>query len=292
MNKIDLYGDGIGYVAIVDKMGDEYTPAEDARMSTGKGRLGEQKDKALQERLLTDAHTSPFEGAIVKLEICTPLFVLRELDRHRTLDKVGEDDPVEIVSPEEGLRKWFARNEMSGRYIQMPNLYYHPEVVRGQSKKNKQGGAEAVPQISSEVAEEFKKRGDELTRSARELYDWAVGVGIEKGLARIYNVQNQYTKIRYTASLKNWCDFLYLRLPKDVLWECREVARAVKTIIEAHYPDVIDSWEKLVYKTVRLKENEMRALVQLLGSIEHMEDEPEALYKKLKERLEDLDGQR
>jgi thymidylate synthase (FAD) len=121
----NIYGDGVGYVHLLETLGDQYTPAEDARTSTGKGRLGPEKDKALQERLIRDGHTSPLEGVVLKFEICAPLFVVRELDRHRTLDKLSESDPFD-VSPEEGLRKWFARNEMSGRYIQMPDLYYHP----------------------------------------------------------------------------------------------------------------------------------------------------------------------
>src|SRR5258708_5974139 len=107
----NIYGDNLAYVALVDSMGDEWTPAEDARMSTDKGRLGPEKDAPLQNRLLRDRHTSPFEGVVVKVEMYVPLFVLRELDRHRTLDKNSEID-----LPEEGLRKWFSRNEMSGRY--------------------------------------------------------------------------------------------------------------------------------------------------------------------------------
>lgn len=259
--RLDIYDDGTGYVELLDVMGDEFTPAEDARTSTNKGRLGPEKDAALQERLTKDGHTSPFEGVIVKVEIMTPLFVLRELDRHRTLTKVSDHDgPELVVSPEEGGRKWFARNEMSGRYVQMPDLYYHPSYVRSQSVTNKQGGAMDTMDLDPGVAEGFLQRGLALTREARELYNWAVDKKIEKGLARIYNTQNQYTKIRFTGSLKNWCDFLYLRLPNVVLWECRVVAEAVEKILLERFPSPMRQWRENMYEVVKLTKAEAAAL--------------------------------
>jgi thymidylate synthase (FAD) len=264
MNEVnDIYGDGIGYVKLLEKMGDDFTAAEDARTSTDKGRLGPEKDRALQERLMVDNHTSPFEGAVIKFEMCVPLFVLRELDRHRTLDKTHEDDPFELVGPEENMRKWFARNEMSGRYIQMPDLYYHPKAVRGQSTTNKQGGGADTVLISPSVEGEFKRRGLEISKAARELYTWAVEEGIEKGLARIYNTQNQYTRIRYTGSLKNWFDCLALRLPRVVLWECRQPIEAVLKLLKENFPVAVSSWEELVYNGVKLTGPE-RAIVSAL----------------------------
>ena len=285
-HKVEIYGDGIGYVQLLDTLGDEFTPAEDARTSTDKGRLGPEKDTALQERLLRDGHTSPFEGAIAKFEVCAPLFVVRELDRHRTVGKLSEDDPFDLVSPEEGMRKWFSRNEMSGRYIQMPDLYYHPADVRTQSKTNKQGGGNSS--VSLEVTEEFKRRGLEATRSARELYSWAVERGIEKGQARIYNTQNQYTKIRYTASVKNWCDMLKLRLPSHVLWECRVVAEAIELLLIDAFPQAMSSWRRLVYDTEKLDADEIEIVLAVLQLEDGVcwDEGHVAKRKKLIERLE------
>lgn len=281
----NIYGDEIGYVALLDVMGDGYTPAEDARTSTNKGRLGPEKDAALQERLAKDAHTSPFEGVIAKFEVCAPLFVIRELDRHRTLDKIGEQDLIEISTPEENMRKWFARNEMSGRYIQMPNEYYHPSVVRSQSKTNKQGGAEDASVVSPEIQEEFLARGLKLTAEARELYDWAVQHGIEKGLARNYNTQNQYTKIRYTGSVKNFCDMLFLRLPTFVLWECRVIAQNIELILNDQFPPIMDSWQRNVRDAVRLNSLETAALrnyLELVGAHQHSTIFSPAMQEALK----------
>lgn len=264
----NIFGDWIGYVTLLDRMGDDFTPAEDARTSTDKGRLGVIPDLALQERLMKDNHTSPFEGVVVKFEVCAPIYVIREADRHRTMKKSHEDDPfeMELVSPEESMRCWFSRNEMSGRYIQMPDLYYHPVEVRGQSKTNKQGGSTDAPSISPEVAEEFKTRGMQISKDARALYTWAVEQGIEKGMARNYNTQNQYTRIRYTGSMKNIFDALLLRLPNVVLWECRMVFEAMRDILKEEFPYAVSSWEKLVYNGLRLTGPELQLLQKILRS--------------------------
>ena len=286
-----IYPDGIGWVGVVDVMGGEFTPAVDARMSTGKGSLGPEKDGALQARLLRDKHTSPFEGVIIKVEMVVPLFVLRELDRHRTVTKVGDEDALddspeeEIVTPEEGGRKWVARNEMSGRYIQLPNLYYHPPVdgVRAQSQTNKQGTADAE-MVAPQLAQMFIRTGRRLTEEARDLYDQAVKHGIEKGLARIYNTQNQYTKIRMTGSLKNWFDFLALRLPTGVLWECRQVALAIESEIARLFPGLHAQWKELVYDTVRLNRQEASAA---LGALQVLDSSDRAALSRQEEQIID-----
>lgn len=258
-DKVDLYGDGVGYVRLVDRMGDEFTPAEDARTSTLKGRLGPEKDAKLQETLTRNRHTSPFEGTVLKLELCVPLFVLRELDRHRTTEKTADGDLFELVTPEEDGRKWFARSEASARYVVLPDAYYHPREVRAQDGTNRQGSAEA-PSVSPEVAGAFLARGRALALAARELYAWATSSGIERGLARIYNTQNQYTVIRLTGSLKNWFDFLKLRLPANVLWECREAARAIERILSEQFPTPWRQWVEHARDAVTLSKGEAEEL--------------------------------
>lgn len=279
MRKIEnIYNDGIGYVEILSIMGDDFTPAEDARTSTGKGRLGPEKDEQLQNRLLRDAHTSPFEGVLIKVEFVTPLFVLREIDRHRTLTKVSDEDLLEIVTPEESGRKWFARNEQSGRYIQLPDSYYHPRWVRAQSKVDKQNGDGLIPDV---LADEFLRRGQKLTKQARELYDWATENNIERGLARIYNTMNQYTKIRMTGSLKNWCDYLALRLPEGVLWECRVLTQALEQLLIREFPTVMAQWRANVYDIVKLTRDECEQLMSLIESASSLSLIDTDLIKKI-----------
>lgn len=253
------------YVEYIDSMGNQFSPAIDARMSTGKGSLGDEKDGKLQLRLLKDAHTSPFEGVVVKLEFQISLVELRELDRHRTTAKMADIDLVEIFSPEESFRKFTSRNEMSGRYMQMPALYMNPVEIRMQSKTNNQGGDGLAP---PEVAAEFLQRGKDLTDKARELYDWAIAQGIERGQARMYNTVNQMSRIRITAALKNWCDFLALRLPQGVLEEMRDVAQAVEDILVARFPTPMQQWRQEVYETARVNKTELAFLSGVLLGVD------------------------
>ena len=279
-----LYEDEIGYVQIIEAMGGQFTPAEDARMSTDAGSKGPELDAKLQKRLLTDAHTSPFEGLIIKIEMCIPIFVRAELDRHRTITKTGEQEQEEIkFTSDEHMRKWFARNEMSSRYIQMPAAYYHPEMIRDQSKTNKQGGSE-LTSINQEDADFFRNWGQTVTTEARKLYDWAISKGIEKGLARIYNTQNQYTKIRYTGSFKNWCDVLALRLQDNVLWECRQAALAIEDLLTTLFPVLMKEWRRSVYETIKLTREEIAKLITIIeDAAANIPASPE--QKKLEDKL-------
>lgn len=79
-----------GYVKLVDWMGDDFTPANDARISTGTESKNEKQDETLIRYLLRHKHTSVFEGCIVKFQVCAPIMVIREWFRHRTFCLAGD----------------------------------------------------------------------------------------------------------------------------------------------------------------------------------------------------------
>lgn len=68
-------------------------------------------DYKLNEYLIKNGHTSPFEMIQVWLEVTVPIFIDRQLVRHRT----------------------WRRNESSARYIVLPNTWYIPEIVGGKA---------------------------------------------------------------------------------------------------------------------------------------------------------------
>src|SRR5690606_19334972 len=108
-------------------------PANAARMSfdatdseyiidrSGNRRLRTRADDLkLADYLMRNKHTSPFEMVQVWLEMKMPIFVARQFVRHRT-----------------------ARlNEVSGRYVTLPEEWYIPEVVGGKAPNAKQGQAD------------------------------------------------------------------------------------------------------------------------------------------------------
>ena len=75
--KIDVLDKG--YIEVVDKLGDDLTPVNAARVSFG-GRSEDftEKDKRLSKFLIKHKHFSPFRHQHVMMIIKAPEFVLRQ----------------------------------------------------------------------------------------------------------------------------------------------------------------------------------------------------------------------
>ena len=255
-----------GYVRLVDRMGDDYEPAASARTSTGKGKVNPESDIRLEKRLAGDQHTSPFESVEVHIEAKLPLFVLREWDRHRTLT-INETDIscefYEVVTHDNDTRKFRSQNEMSGRYVTLPNDYYFPPAWRvvKQSKMNAQGGAEPFEEADQEAVLEALQ---EATAGARQVYDELIDKGVERGVARIILPLNQYTVVRIKADMLYWAKFLRLRLDVAAQYEIRMYARAVSRIMREVYPDLYPVLANAVIHATSLSREESDQLLATL----------------------------
>ena len=108
-----------GFVRLVDIMGNDGDIADAARVSYGKGTRSISDNRNLIRYLVRHKHTSPLEMASVKFHLKLPIFVMRQLVRHRTAKL----------------------NEYSGRYSIMSDDCYIPEedYIQPQSVTNKQG---------------------------------------------------------------------------------------------------------------------------------------------------------
>jgi len=108
-----------GFVRLVDIMGSDGDIADAARVSYGKGTRAVSDNRNLIRYLLRHKHTSPLEMASVKFHLKLPIFVMRQLVRHRTA----------------------SLNEYSGRYSIMTDDCYEPsdDYIKPQSQTNKQG---------------------------------------------------------------------------------------------------------------------------------------------------------
>lgn len=191
-----------------------------ARMSTdgafrGWGTEGKVGDEKLLRYLWENKHLTPFEMAGCAVEIQAPIFVVREWHRHRTQ----------------------SYNELSGRYTELPDLYYIPSVerlVRGkQAIKNKQSSEGGFTGMQAEY---FQQVIREATYVARSRYESLLEAGVSRELARLVIPVNQYTRFRASANLRNWLGFLTLRLDAGAQWEIRQYAEAMAKIIEQHFP--------------------------------------------------------
>lgn len=204
-----------GYLTEVEHWGSDERIIEAARMSTSGSFRGWDTDSRLLSYLWTHKHHTPFEMAGLVVEIQAPIFVAREWMRHRTQ----------------------SYNELSGRYVELPDLYYIPSIERlmagKQGVKNKQGSEEG---FTSWFADLLRSRFQLATEEAREEYEDFLRMGVSRELARLIIPVNQYTRFRASANLRNWLGFLSLRLDAGAQWEMKQYAEAVAVVIKERFP--------------------------------------------------------
>src|SRR6266496_1012371 len=73
-----------GFVRLVDYMGSDQSIVQAARVSYGAGTKSVREDRGLIRYLMRHEHTTPFEMVVLKFHIKAPIFVIRQLVRHRT----------------------------------------------------------------------------------------------------------------------------------------------------------------------------------------------------------------
>ena len=95
----------LGFVKLLDVMGDDEEVENSARISYGEGTRKVNQTRNLIRYLMRHKHTSPFEMCEVKFHLKLPIFIMRQLVRHSTANL----------------------NEYSGRYSVMSNEFYLPE---------------------------------------------------------------------------------------------------------------------------------------------------------------------
>lgn len=228
-----------GYIELIESWGSDERIVEAARMSTDKGFQGwgpvhhygevavhdmrdwnceckpSPGDEKLFAYLYSHKHMTPFEMAGMTIEVQAPIFVFREWHRHRTQ----------------------SYNELSARYTPLPDVNYVPTVERllMTSDKNKQ--AQGTGEImTAEKAENFRRIVANYYRTLQVEYKAFLDCGVPKELARIIIPVGRYSRMRASANLRNWLQFLTLRMDVAAQWEIRQYANAVGDLIAAQFP--------------------------------------------------------
>ena len=199
-----------GFVGLIDVMGSDSDIADAARVSYGSGTKTISDDRNLVRYLVRHKHTSPLEMAEVKFHLKLPIFVMRQLVRHRTANL----------------------NEYSGRYSEMSNEFYmpEPEYLAPQSTTNKQGRDGELT-----TNDKMSIRGflyDAFT-SAYEGYKCLLGkesnepiliTGLSRELARIVMPVANYTECYWKCDLHNFFHLCKLRIDKHAQKEIVDFA--------------------------------------------------------------------
>ena len=82
---MDKKKDGLGFVELVDQMGDATSIVNAARVSFGKRHKGalRDQDKRLIKYLWSHKHSSPFRHVQFTFHIKAPIFVIRQWQKHQ-----------------------------------------------------------------------------------------------------------------------------------------------------------------------------------------------------------------
>ena len=206
-----------GYIKFIESWGSDERIIESARMSTNKGFQGWETDAKLLAYLYRNNHATPFEMAGMIIEVKAPIFVFREWHRHRTQ----------------------SYNEMSARYVPIPDEHYVPTIDRilidNVPTGNRQASSTGAV-VTRTNAVDWLAQIVSLNEQLQRVYTNALEVGIPKELARLVIPVSRYSKMRASANLRNWLAFLTLRLDSKAQWEIREYAQVVGSMIAERFP--------------------------------------------------------
>jgi len=220
----------------IDHMGNDLTVANAARVSFGKKskweggshpdfdpvkRLSE-RDTKLIRYLAKHLHISPFGHAFASFHVKAPIFVARQLVKHKFL-------------------RW---NEISRRYVDDEPEFYVPEVWRGRSADKKQGseGVVELYEWSLEVADNAYEAGG-YSGSALGVYKSLLQQGVAPEQARMVLPQSTMTEWYWSGSLDAFADMCRLRCASDTQYETMLVADNINEEMRKLFPV---SWDALM----------------------------------------------
>jgi len=250
-----------GYIELIESWGSDQSIIEAARMSTNKGFLGWGprtkymcmkcgRDVAENETYLSEGeppeichsgcwtacdvdvvggdekllrylwendHATPFEMAGMTVEVKAPIMVFREWHRHRVP---------------------FGYNEMSARYVPLPDENYCPTIERivegSRATKNKQASSLAG-ECSERDATGWLDELGAVYEHAESVYQLGLKLGVPKELARLPVPVGRYSRMRATANLRGWLGFCRLRVTKNAQYEIRVYANEVLNFIREKF---------------------------------------------------------
>jgi len=210
-------------VTLIDHMGTDLSVVNAARVSFNKTSSWEltdwrDSDDYARKEVLSEAdtklinylakhkHTSPFGHCFASFHIKAPVFVARQLVKHKFL-------------------RW---NEISRRYVGDTPEFYRPEVWRSKAQDKKQGSGPALEDQDVHIGT--------TQRLVTMLYDSMLEKGVCEEQARMVLPQNTMTEWYWSGSLDAFADMCNLRTKIDTQWETRDLAFQIDAEMKNLYP--------------------------------------------------------
>lgn len=216
-------------VELIDSMGGLQRIVEAARVSTkGADARGSEESEGLVRFLFNNRHASPFEHVMFTFYIQAPIFVTREMLRHR-------------IS---------SFNEESGRYSEMKPLFYVPGADRPLAQVGKVGAYNFVAGTPEQQAV-VQDAHVTAYMTCYEQYKRMLDAGVAREVARNVLPVGLFSSLYYTANLRSLTNFLSLRVdwgtdavdPSSPTYEIELVALEIGKYVQEKLPFV---WELFV----------------------------------------------
>lgn len=161
-------------------------------------------DEKLINYLAKHKHFSPFNHAFMSFRIKAPIFVARQLVKH----------------------KFMPWNEVSRRYVDEEPEFFLPDLWRAKAENVKQGSSEVgVPDG------EFINSGLESLTMAVHEYEGLLEMGVAPEMARMILPQNMMTEWIWSGSLMAFSRVCKLRLDPHAQAETREIAEHITRLV-------------------------------------------------------------
>lgn len=208
-------------VTYINHCGDDLSVVNAARVSFHKeseleyvdehdhlGHLSKQDEKLINY-LAKHKHFSPFNHAFLSFRVKAPIFVARQLVKHKFLP-------------------W---NEVSRRYVDDEPEFYFPDMWRAKAENVKQGsGAKLFDQMQPFQC--FEHAVDEALKQYKNLLE----SGVAPEQARMVLPQNTMTEWVWSGTLGAYCDMLRLRLDPHTQYESQIVAKLIYAEVSKLFP--------------------------------------------------------
>ena len=196
----------------MDHMGSDLSVVNAARVSFGKkSEAFLEGDARLIKYLASHGHISPFGHCFASFHVKAPVFVARQLVKHKFL-------------------RW---NEISRRYVDDEPEFYQPAIWRGKAKDVKQG-SEGV--VHTEADPAF------VNHTALRTYNEMLDEGVAPEMARMILPQSLMTEWIWSGSLDAFAGMARLRCATDTQAETRLVADDISKKMSELFPV---SWSAL-----------------------------------------------
>lgn len=165
------------------------------------------RDCGLISYLAKHKHHSPFNHAFLSFRVKAPIFVARQLVKH----------------------KFMPWNEVSRRYVEEEPEFYIPEYWRKKADDVKQGSGEESVALPLNYAEA-------IAEGCSKTYTLMLEQGVCPEQARMVLPQNMMTTWYWSGTLGAFLDMLKLRLDPHTQKETREVAEKIYEEVKHLFP--------------------------------------------------------